>query len=219
MMTRPLVVLAMLLAGCQVEGNASVAGSEDGASLSASAADGDAPERKPEPLAVPPEDPCFDERNPNFDPDKCVEPDVRVDQFAGNWKISRVHVNPEGVQAFTEDDKAIVGSIFNIAASEIKWTTKASADFTSDDVCKQPSAGPLPPIVEKEEGGDLTAALKPFGISASTRGSLHRFGCVGGGTWGPGESGAAALFIPVGTKAMVLKWYDGATLLAERANP
>ena len=28
---------------------------------------------------------------------------------------------------------------------------------------------------------------------------------------------AAALFIPVGTKQMVLKWHDGATLLAERS--
>jgi hypothetical protein len=218
MTLRPLVVLAMLLAGCQVESNASVAGSEDVATPFAPAAENAPGKRKPEPLAVPPEDPCLDERNPNFDPDKCVESDVRVGKFAGNWKITRVHVNPEGVQAFVENDKAILGSIFSITQREIKWTTKASAGFTSDDVCKQPSAGPLPAIVEKEEGGDLTAALKPFGISVSAREPLHRFGCVGGGTWGPGEAGAAALFIPVGTKQMVLKWYDGATLLAERSD-
>jgi hypothetical protein len=219
MTIRPSVVLAMLLAGCQVESNASVAVNEDGAAASTSATDSALTNRKPEPLAVPPEDPCLDERNPNFDPDKCVEPDVRVDQFVGNWKITRVHVKPEGVQAFVENDKAIVGSIFAISSSEIKWTTKASAGFTSDDVCKQPSAGPLPDSVEKEEGGALTAALKPFAISPAARGPIHRFGCVGGGTWGPGDAGAAALFIPVGTKAMVLTWYDGATLLAERTNP
>lgn len=219
MTIRPLVVLAILLAGCQMEGNASVVGSEDEAISSADATDSVTPKRKPEPLAVPPEDPCLDERSPDFDPDKCVESDVRVDPFIGNWKITRVHVNPDAVQAFTANDKAIVGSIFTIAASQIKWTTKASAGFTSDDVCKQPSAGPLPPIVEKEEGGALTAALKPFAIAPSARGPIHRFGCVGGGTWGPGDAGAAALFIPVGTKQIVLKWYDGATLLAERANP
>jgi hypothetical protein len=211
MTLRWFMIVPLLLAGCQVESNASVASSDEAERAPIA--------RKAEPLAVPPEDPCLDERSPNFDPDKCVEPDVRVDQFVGNWKITRVHVNPDGVQAFVEDDKAIVGSIFTIAASEIKWTNKASAGFTSDDVCKQPSAGPLPDIVEKEEGGALTAALKPFAISSTARGPIHRFGCVGGGTWGPGDAGAAALFIPVGTKAMVLTWYDGATLLAERANP
>jgi hypothetical protein len=206
MKIRRVIFLALLLAGCQVQGNASVASSEEAESVVI--------KRKAEPLAIPPEDPCFDAGN--SDPEKCAEPAANIDQFVGNWKITRVHVNPEGVQAFVENDKAIIGSIFSIAASEIKWTTKASANFTSDDVCKQPSAGPLPTIVEKEEGGALTAALKPFAISATARGPLHRFSCVGGGTWGPGEAGAAALFIPVGANQMVLKWYDGATLLAER---
>lgn len=207
MTSRLFIVLPLLLAGCQVQGNASVAGGDEAGSA--------AIERKAEPLAVPPEDPCLDAANAN--PEKCAETDANIDQFVGTWKITRVHVNPEGVQAFVENDKAIVGSIFSIAASEIKWTVKASAGFTSDDVCKQPSAGPLPAIVKKEEGSALTAALKPFAISASARGPIHRFGCVGGGTWGPGEVGVTGLFIPIGTKQMVLKWYDGATLLAERS--
>jgi hypothetical protein len=201
MKSRWVIFLALLLSACQVQGNASVTSGED----DIAAAENIEPKRKPEPLALPPEDPCLDA--PNAKSDQCADLAANVDQFVGNWKVTRVHVSPEGVQAFVEDDKAIVGSIFNIAG------------FTSDDVCKQPSAGPLPDIVEKEEGGALTAALKPFTISPSARGPLHRFGCVGGGTWGPGQSGAAALFIPVGTKAMVLKWYDEATLLAERANP
>jgi hypothetical protein len=203
------MIVPLLLAGCQVEGNASVANSDEAERTPIA--------RKAEPLAVPPEDPCLDA--PNANPEQCADPVASVDAFIGNWKITRVHVNPEGVQAFVENDKAIVGSIFTISSSEIKWTSKASAGFTSDDVCKQPSAGPLPDIVEKEEGGALTAALKPFVISSTARGPIHRFGCVSGGTWGPGDAGAAALFIPVGTKAMVLTWYDGATLLAERANP
>ena len=190
-----------------MQGNASVAGGDEAGS--------GAIKRKDEPLAVPPEDPCLD--GAIASPEKCAESDANIDQFAGTWKITRVHVNPEGVQAFVENDPAIVGSIFSIAASEIKWTVKASAGFTSDDVCKQPSAGPLPESVEKEEGNALTAALQPFAISDSTRGPIHRFGCVGGGTWGPGNAGATGLFIPVGTKQMVLKWYDGATLLAERS--
>jgi hypothetical protein len=215
MKSRLWLFVALLLAGCQVQGNASVAGNEEPTALPK---DGNPPgKREVEPLAIPPDDPCLDARSPNFDSDKCVEPEVRVDQFAGNWKVARVHVSPQGVQAFVEDDKAIVGSIFAVTASEIKWTNKASSGFTSDDVCKQPSADPQPAIVEKEEGGALTAALKPFAVSPSARGPIHRFGCVGGGTWGPGESGAASLFIPVGTHQMILQWYDGATLLAERA--
>lgn len=211
MISRTFAAFALILAGCQVEGNASVAGGED----AASAAVKRTPiARKAEPLAVPPEDPCLDA--PGADAQKCMESAPDAEQFIGNWKITRVHVNPEGVQAFAENDKAIIGSIFTIATSEIKWTTKVSAGFTSDDVCKQPSAAPLPSIVEKDEGGALTAALNPFAISTSARGPIHSFGCVGGGTWGPGEAGAATLFIPVGAKQMVLKWYDGATLLAER---
>lgn len=214
---RPTVVFLAMLTGCQLQGNASVPGEESGGSERETAAvsQSGAAAIPVEPAAA--KDPCADERDPNFDPDRCVEPEVRVDKFVGTWKITRVHVGTSGVQAFIENDPAIVGSAFSITPSEIKWTSKASADFTADDVCKQPSAGPLPEIVEKEEGGALTAALKPFAVSASARGPIHRFGCVGGGTWGPGESGAAALFIPVGTKQMVLKWYDGATLLAERS--
>ncbi len=206
MKSRQFMIVSLLLAGCQVPGNASVANSDEAERAPIT--------RKAEPLAVPPEDPCLDA--PGADAEKCAEIAPDAEQFIGNWKITRVHVNPEGVQAFTENDKAIVGSIFSISANEIKWTTKASAGFTSDDVCKQPSAGPLPSIVEKDEGGALTAALNPFAISASTRGPIHRFTCIGGGTWGPGEAGTAALFIPVGATQMVLKWYDGATLLAER---
>lgn len=206
MISRTFAAFALILAGCQVEGNASVAGGEEASSS--------AIKRTAEPLAIPPEDPCLDA--PGANAEKCAEIVLDAAQFIGNWKITRVHVSPEGVQAFTENDKAIVGSVFSISASEIKWTSKVSAGFTSDDVCKQPSAAPLPSIVEKDEGGALTAALNPFAISASARGPIHSFGCVGGGTWGPGEAGAATLFIPVGAKQMVLKWYDGATLLAER---
>ncbi len=211
MISRTFAAFALILAGCQVPGNASVADGEDAAS---SAIKRTPIARKAEPLAIPPEDPCLDA--PGADAEKCAEIAPDAAQFIGNWKIMRVHVNPEGVQAFAENDKAIVGSIFSISASEIKWTSKASAGFTSDDVCKQPSAAPLLSIVEKEEGGALTAALTPFAISASARGPIHRFACIGGGTWGPGEAGAAALFFPVGATQMVLKWYDGATLLAER---
>lgn len=206
MKSRQFMIVSLLLAGCQVPGNASVANSDEAERTPIT--------RKAEPLAIPPEDPCLDA--PDANAEKCAEIAPDAAQFIGNWKITRVHVNPEGVQAFTENDKAIVGSIFSISASEIKWTTKVSAGFTSDDVCKQPSAAPMPSIAEKDEGGALTAALKPFAISASARGPIHRFACIGGGAWGPGEAGAATLFIPVGVTQMVLKWYDGATLLAER---
>jgi hypothetical protein len=196
-LSRPLIIFALLVTGCQVQGNASVAGSEDKVA-----------ERKPEPLAIPPEDPCLDAAN--ADPEKCAEPAANIDQFIGGWKITRVYVNPEGVQAFVEDDKAIVGSIFSIAASEIKWTTKASAGFTSDDVCKLPLV--TPPASEADDA--LSAALKRFAVEGGVR---LRFGC-GEGRWGPGEAGVGVSFVPVGANQMVLKWYDGATLLAERSN-
>jgi hypothetical protein len=200
MISRSLTV-ALLLAGCQVQGNAAVADSEDKIA-----------ERKAEPLAIPPEDPCLEA--PNSDPEKCAEPAANIDQFAGGWKITRVHVSPTGVQAFVEDDKAIVGSMFSIAANEIKWTTKASAGFTSDDVCKQPSVTAPFPEAQKQADEALNAALKRFAVEGGVR---LRFGC-GEGRWGPGEAGIGAFFIPFATNQMILKWYDGATLLAVRGD-
>lgn len=211
MLFRSIAIVAFLLAGCQGETAASATGDEAERSLI---------KRKAEPLAVPPDDPCLDA--PGADSAKCAEAAGGAERFAGKWKITRVHVNPEGVQAFVEDDKAIIGSIFSITPGEIKWVVKASAAFTADDVCKQPAAGPLPESVEKAQGGALTAALARFGVSASARGTIHRFACTGGGTWGPGNGGAdesGGLFIPVGTTQMLLKWYDGATLLAVRSDP
>lgn len=210
MKSRWFIFLPLLLTGCQVQGNAAVVSSEDVAS--GEDADKGATARKTEPLAVPPEDPCLDA--PNANPEKCVEPAPNVDQFVGNWKVTRVHVANEGVQAFVIDDKAIVGSIFSIAASEIKWTAKASAGFTSDDVCKQPSVALPSPEAEKQTDATLSAALKRFAVDGIAR---LRFGCISGGTWGPGEAGAGAIFIPVGTNQMVFNWYDGTTLLAVRS--
>ncbi len=208
MFFRPVAIFMALLTGCQIESNASPAGDGEGER-------GSINKRKAEPLAVPPEDPCLDA--PSANPQKCSESDDNIERFTGKWKITRVHVNPEGVQAFTENDKAIVGSVFSITTTDIKWMVKASAGFTADDICKQPSAATLPDTIAKEEGAALVQALKPFGVSPSSRGPLHRFGCAGGGNWGPGTSGG--LFIPVGNVQMILKWYDGATLLAVRSDP
>jgi hypothetical protein len=219
MISRPLAALLLLLSGCQSEGDA-VAG--NGGSLSINSENSISAAVKSdvrEPLAVPPADPCDDPRNPNFDPDKCVEPDASVARFAGDWEISHVHVATSGVQAFVTDDPAIRGSRFRITAEEIRWTKRASETFTSDDVCTQPSASALPPIVEKEEGGLIVESLAAFSVRSGERGPIHRFGCVGGGHWGPGEAGGSALFIPAGNNRMALQWYDGAILLAERKAP
>lgn len=216
MTMQPLVVLAMLLVGSQINGNAFAAGEEVTIARSTPNKQNAHVKQKAKRPAISSSDPCADKRNRDFDPDKCVDPDVRIDPFVGKWKITGVYVKPDGVQAFVQNDKTIVGSIFTVAVTEIKWATLASTDFTSDDVCKQPSAGQVPPIVERAQGSALTAALKFFAVSPKLRGQLHRFGCASGGTWGPGEASAATLFIPVGGRAMVLKWYDGVILLAKR---
>lgn len=159
-------------------------------------------------------DPC----DTAFDPDKCVEPELRVDPYVGTWAVTNVAVAATGVQAFTKDDPAIVGSEFSIARQEIRWTKKASGNFTSDDVCGLPSAGAMPAIVEKEEGAALMAAAQSLAVDAKARGTLHRFGCVNSGRWGPGETGGNALFYPVGANQMLLQWYDGTVLMAKKLN-
>lgn len=219
MISRPLAALLLLLSACQSEGDA-VAG--NGGALSTNGADSMNEAVKSdvrEPLAIPPADPCDDPRNPNFDPDTCVEPDASVARLVGEWEIRHVHVGASGVQAFVTDDPAITGSRFRITSEAIRWTKPASRAFTSDDVCTQPSASALPPIVEKEEGGLIVEALAAFSVRPGDRGPIHRFGCVGGGHWGPGTAGGSALFIPAGENRMALQWYDGTILLAERQAP
>lgn len=211
-----LAALALLVTACQSE-SVAVPADRDGAGPTGvtAAVKGDARE----PLAVPPADPCDDPRNPGFDPDKCVEADASVAAYAGEWEISRVHVSASGVQAFLVDDPAICGSRFRISAEDIRWTRRASETFTADDVCLQPSAGALPAIVEAEEGQLLVESLAAFSVPPAARGPLHRFGCVSGGRWGPGDAGGGALFIPAGADRIALQWYDGAILLAERKRP
>lgn len=230
MITRPratsaLMALALVLSGCQSESgvaannDSSEAASDEESSRSGNSIGALGKADAIEPLAIPPADPCDDPRNPDFDPDKCVEPDANVDRFVGEWEISHVYVGSAGVQAFVTDDPAIMGSRFRITSQDIRWTKRASDAFTSDDVCTQPSASALAPIVEQEEGGLIVESLPRFSVRPAERGPIHRFGCVGGGHWGPGESGGSALFIPAGANRMALQWYDGTILFAERKSP
>jgi hypothetical protein len=219
-MARMIIGLCLALGACQVSSGETTAKAERADVVKSDVVKSDARTSAPAALAqagVKPEaaaaDPCLDERNPKFDPDKCVEPEVRVDAYVGTWRVTNVAVASDGVQAFGKDDPAIVGSEFKINAQEIRWTKPASDGFTADDVCTLPSASPMPPIVEKEEGGSLVAAVRSLAIKG--RGTLHRFGCATSGRWGPGEVGNA-LFIPIGPNQMLLQWYDGVSLLAKR---
>ena len=63
MKSRQFMIVSLLLAGCQVPGNASVANSDEGERAPIA--------RKAEPLAIPPEDPCLDA--PGANAEKCAE--------------------------------------------------------------------------------------------------------------------------------------------------
>jgi hypothetical protein len=160
-------------------------------------------------------DPCDDYKNPAFDPDKCVEPEFRVDRLVGRWKITKAHVSAEGVQAAAENDPSIIGSEFALTTEEMKWVSKASDSFFGSDVCTKPIAGPQSSIVEKESAASLIAAAKHWAIAPASRGKLHRFGCNNGGSWGP-DSAGASLFYEVGKSQIIMQWFDGVTLLVER---
>jgi hypothetical protein len=205
--------LSLLLAACQAQ--TANSDSATGQSTAGQTMQNEAMAMAAKPVAKHPDaakDPC----DTTFDPEKCVEPDVRVDAYVGTWVITNVAVDDGGAQAFAKDDPAIVGSEFSIARQEIRWTKKASNNFTADDVCGLPSAGAMSAIVEKEEGVALLSAAISLAINPRLRGTLHRFGCVTSGRWGPGDTGGNALFYPIGNDRMLLQWYDGAVLMAEK---
>lgn len=215
-----LVFILATLAACSAQGDAGtmVANGNDGAAvtttLASNAAVAVAATSAAKPAAKS-DDPCDDERNPKFNPETCVLPAERVDEYVGTWRVTRAHVSSEGVQAASEDDAGIVGSEFALSTDEIKWTKTASEGFSGSDVCTKPVAGTQGAIVEKESAGPLIAAAKHWSIAAGDRAPLRRLGCQNGGNWGP-ESTGGVLIYPVGKDRMIMAWYDGMVLLLNR---
>ncbi len=164
-----------------------------------------------------PEYPECADSNPNYDIEECGEPDASVSAYTGVWRVTGVKVAESGAQAFVENDAQIVGSVFSVNRKKIYWQSKASEAFSADDVCETPSAYPAVESVIKENGDSLTQALAQLDNTARKTAQVLRFGCIKSGKWGPGdEGGGNSLFAMTGKNQMMLQWYDGATLVAER---
>ncbi len=207
--------LTLLLAACSPPGNSQADAPQAQATTMAAAAvpAEDAPGPPKAIMDSNTGDPCDDARHPEFDIETCGDPDANIKPYAGTWRISGVEVATGKVQAFVKDDPAVLGAEFTISRAKIEWTKKEGAQFNTEDVCLLPSAAPITAIVQKEEGEGLKSAAAARKLS----GTMHRFGCINGGSWGPANmSGGQSLFIPVGTNRMLMQWYDGAFLVADR---
>jgi uncharacterized protein YjbJ (UPF0337 family) len=160
---------------------------------------------------------CDDVSDPKFDPDTCLaEPEFRPVEFAGIWKVTKVHVFDTGVPSYDTNDPIIVGARFQISLSEMKWLD-TDRDFKSSDVCKGPTVGSLEKSAENEQGDLIGKALATWNLTGAKRGLMYRVGCAAGGSWGPVEDDHQTVFVNAGADKMVLKWHDDTILLAERS--
>lgn len=165
------------------------------------------------PATAPTDTACSDSTAPGFDLDRCGDPEAPVTPFAGEWQVTGVEPLGDGFLSYRRDDPAAVGSRFRITREKIVWTRSVDPSSDTNDVCTLPSAARATDYVAKTEGSWLRRAAAARGFT----GPMMRFGCLDGGRWGPStQSGGMALFIDTGPGRMVLQWYDGAHLIAER---
>lgn len=120
--------------------------------------------------------------------------------FTGHWRVARVAVSDEGVQALGDDDPSLMGKRLTFTTSQLAWDRTP----TTGDVCIDPSFEPLgrrPP--------DLQPALRKLGMRQPVAYAVR----CRSGSWGPGPD--PVLFRGV-AGALALPWYDGAVLMLVR---
>ncbi|MGW5959072.1 hypothetical protein [Methylorubrum thiocyanatum] len=124
-----------------------------------------------------------------------------ISDFTSHWRVARVAVPDNGVQALVDDDPSLMGKRLTFTSTRLAWDRTPS----TGDVCTGPSFEPLervPPDVQPE--------LRKLGMR---RPVAYAVRCQSG-TWGPGRDhviyrGAAG--------ALAIPWYDGAVLMLVRA--
>ena len=57
--------------------------------------------------------------------------------LAGDWQVGAVHVDPDGVQALSENDPAYMGAVLAISPGRLSWRPHP-AGGTLSDVCDGP---------------------------------------------------------------------------------
>ena len=116
----------------------------------------------------------------------------------GTWRVARVTVNSDGMQALQDDDPAYMGAVVQFSADKIVWlkgTDKRPIDAENDNCSAAPRLSPATArnteTVFQVDGG--------FNVICGSYG------------WGP-----TAVLLPDSGGTVLLYWYDNGILTLKR---
>lgn len=136
--------------------------------------------------------------------------EIAQSELLGIWRVTGV-VPDQGAK-FVADDKAILGSLIDIAPEQLRWSYAASTGFDSDDMCFGPVAGIIDdPAYAATVRGQMAPALVRAGESVTRLSPPHQWLCGDGGDWGGG-----AAFQRLADDQLAMRWTGGVTLLLTR---
>lgn len=136
--------------------------------------------------------------------------EIAQGELVGIWRVTGVV--PDAGATFAADDKAILGSLIDIAPEQLRWSYAASTGFDSDDMCFGPVAGIIDdPAYASAVRGQLAPALARAGEGVTRLSPPHEWLCGDGGDWG-----GDAAFQRIADDRLAMRWTGGVTLLLTR---
>lgn len=136
--------------------------------------------------------------------------EIAQGELLGIWRVTGVA--PDQGAKFAADDKAIIGSLIDIAPEQLRWSYAASTGFDSDDMCFGPVAGIIDdPAYAGTVRGQMAPALARAGESVTRLSPPHQWLCGDGGDWG-----GDAAFQRLADDRLAMRWTGGVTLLLTR---
>jgi hypothetical protein len=140
-----------------------------------------------------------------------------LEALFGVWQVVGVSVSENGPTAFIPNDPSILGSQITINKDLLVWSKTTSSNFTSEDRCNEPNLrqSPVAPT-SPSELSEFVPAARQFSVSLDKDRLVQTWLCDGGGDWGPSADSGSRM-IQISQDRILMGWYDGVTLLLERA--
>lgn len=136
--------------------------------------------------------------------------EIAQGELLGIWRVTGVV--PDAGAKFAADDKAILGSLIDIAPEQLRWTYAATQGFDSDDMCFGPVGGIIDdPAYAGTVRRQLAPALAQAGNGVTRLSPPHEWLCGDGGDWG-----GDAAFQRIADDRLAMRWTGGVTLLLTR---
>lgn len=129
--------------------------------------------------------------------------------IAGTWEVDGVAPQPDGVQAYAEDDPRYLGRRITIAADALSWAKGPAGEASTDERCAGPAIQRDADAAHRSFVAQHRGQIDALGMAAD---ATYEVACLDGGEWGPE---GAMIADKDGRIAFV--WYDSIILRFRRA--